>query len=431
MRNKVRVEYNFDSSLNETKIQKAKSKPQKKRKTKPKLDESSPDEFYEMYLEDKRKKLKVKRQQRATMKRVEISTPVQTKLHKKKENLLFEVSPIRPGDGSMVEYTESDKSRGASLYLELRQKRLKEIDEKDEERMKGRRKRPLRSSENVQAPIEEKVPENIDPVKESCAEISAILPDESMIIHKRRKVSGNKKKKPARDVANSMNSQEWINDLKIPEINVSEASEIEDEIPMKPILNVSKESKEDERSELDVPQEALLTEENRKLEDSLEKSIESSTFEEFILMSPDNSLLTQESSLTNKISSPLCDLEKTFENVIEEISRKLAKKSVAINLVPAVRNISHHKSHSPLRTIATRSSRKHSEVLVAKKSVGFSLADESTKTVALQSGKWRKSLIAWRKSQNTEKSSLPSNIPVESKVERYSQKIVSVLENCK
>ena len=429
MRNKVRVDYNRDSSLDESKIQKSKNKPQKKRKTKPKLDESSPDEFYEMYLEDKRKKLKVKKQQRATMRNVEISTPVQTKLHKKKENLLFEVSPIRAGDGSMIEEAENDKSRGASLYLELRQKRLQEIEKKEEERMKNRRKRPLRSSENIHAPIEEKVPVNIDPIKESWAKISEILPDESLIIHKRRKVSGNTKKNPARDKANSMNSEEWLNDLTVPEINVSEASENEDEISLKSLLNASTESKEEEKSQLDIPEEVSLTQENEKIEESLEQLTKSAKTEELL---PENSLLTQavpsfgtpKSSSNNQIYSPLCDLEKTFENVIEEISRKLAKKSVGINLVPAVRNISYHKSHSPRQTITTRSSRKHSEVSVAKKSVGFSLkADESTKTVSLQPGKWRKS-------QNTEKRSLSSNIPVESKVERYSEKIVSVLENC-
>ena len=425
MWNKVRVDFNRDSSLDESKIQKSKNKPQKKRKTKPKHDESSPDEFYEMYLEEKRQKLKIKKQQRATIRNVEISTPVQSKLRKKKENLLFEVSPIRPGDGSVIEDAESEKSRGASLYLELRQKRLHEIDEKDKERMKRRtRKRPLRSSENVPALVEEIISENIEEVKETWAEISENLPDKSMIIHKRRKVSEKSKMKSGGQNAYSKESQE----LKVPEINISYANEIEKEVSSKSFLDVSIDAEVNDKSELDVPVEASLTEENNRLE----KSTESSKTEEFIMMSPENSILTQpvpsfdtsEPSFINQISSPQYDLEKT----IEEISRKLAKKSVAINLVPAVKNISYHKSMSPIRARATRSSRKQSES--SKKSVGFSLeADESTKRVKLQPGKWRKSLIAWRKSQNTEKSF--TNIPAESKVERYSEKIVSLLENCK
>lgn len=402
--------------MDESKIQKKNVKQKRKAKPKPKKnDESSPDEFFEMYLEEKRQKLQVKKQQRASVRKVQISTPVQKQLRRKKENLLFEVSPIRPDDSDVLE-EESERSRGASLYEELYQKRLKEIDEKEKERAKRFKVlSPLKIFTNtvkltadlMELEKDKDLQPSVDAVKASSAKLnindnSEVLPtpDESHFINKRSGKNLPRKRKHNKDAdnGNSMNTEARINIsmMEVPEINVS-------------MVNVP---------DLDNSISSL-------------ENMQEATNEREMSISPVQENVGDAQEAITELPK---DIKNCDNSVIEEMVKQIAKKkSVAINLVPAVHNISIEPVAHP------RVSTRRKSTMMAKKSVGFSHAsiyeeNESTKDITLQPGKWRKSLIAWRKSRNTKSTARRTSIILEesasSKIEQYSEKLLNALGDC-
>lgn len=328
-----------------------------------------------MYLEEKKKIQQLKKQQRASVRNVKISTPVQKQLRNKKENLLFEVSPIRPDDSGLLE-EDKEESRGASLYEELRQIRLKEIEER--EKARKLRKRPMQSNfiEQEEKPLEvaqtsppkSPVDEQLQVVV-NLADISEILPepDESQFIYKRPKTYLTRKQRKIDKVGegNSMNSQDWIKAsmMNVPEINVSMVDDMEVE---KSLSNVS---------------------------------------------------IMQEDEKESQPNDP---------NPVQ--TKEIAKKSVAINLIPAVHNISSELILHP--TTSKKSS-------MTKKSVGFSHAtayeeNENNPPISLNPGKWRKSLIALRKSRYNEKPNVRrTSVILEESGSKYAEKVLNALGDCK
>jgi hypothetical protein len=456
-RNQIRVEFNRDSSLDESKIQKVKNKLQKKRKAKPKRDASPPDDFYQMYLDEIKEKNKVARKRRAAVKNIQISTPV-PKQRKTKENLLFGLSPIGPNDVSAI-VDEGEASRGASLYLELREKKQKEIEAKAKERLEKRmekrreiRKRPLVNTENVQVTGEEILLGNAAMNVQEIEETPQAL-EGSFVISKRQKMSegskrssvgnnrGSGEEKSTEACGNSLEDQGCLEEsMKVPGIQVSaveseagntQEAEVLDELEEE---ESAKSLVEEERSQLE---REAFTQSPMELS-ATEKSPEPRKSSNFPRPSPSSSSQSIPEPLTQPLPSlkspnnshqPPCDLEKTIlEPVIEEISKKIAKKSVAINLVPSVQDIS---CNPPAYHITTRNRKQPSLV---KKSVGFSMDfDDSSRNITLHPGKWRKSLVAWRKSQKMSfaASTVHEETAASSKAEQYSEKILSALGECK
>ncbi|CAO1394738.1 unnamed protein product [Diamesa tonsa] len=105
-------------------------------------------------------------------------------------------------------------------------------------------------------------------------------------------------------------------------------------------------------------------------------------------------------------------IDKTLEDVpMSFVSRRKNKKSVAINLVPVVQNISYYPEESQSEIKQRKSTRKRDTVSKKRstKSVCFSahgvdaresVGDKTSKLedVQMPSGKWRKTLSLWRQS---------------------------------
>lgn len=105
-------------------------------------------------------------------------------------------------------------------------------------------------------------------------------------------------------------------------------------------------------------------------------------------------------------------IDKTLEEVpMSFVSRRKNKKSVAINLVPVVQNISYYPEESQSESNPRKSTRNRNTVSKKRttKSVCFSsqgaatrksVCDKTTKLeeVQMPSGKWRKTLSLWRQS---------------------------------
>lgn len=350
----VRVSFNRDSSLDESKARKVPVKQNKRPRKNAPLKDESYDELYELYLQEKKLKQLVKKKRNASIRKVQISTPVQ---HSKKKiaNLEFKVSPIRFDDS-----VNDSVSISEGLIAKIRKQRLKEIEENNKlldliglERLTV--KSPLKSSENFQ--------ENQN------AEVLDATP--KLIQTRKTRLSLGRKLTTAED-KNNQNSKstslipahEMQSSFVLPDIQITSAEDEKTRESHKP-------------NSLSVPEVDEL---------SQQKLLQVPPIIASNITTPRN---------TKSLHRPAVRASKRLSNVIPTASdasvelpvihavAKPAKKTVAINLVPKVSEISYRMAENITRRSkrTTRSSQRLSD---------------GPKRITLNPGKWRRSLIQLR-----------------------------------
>lgn len=376
----------------------------------------------------------LKKKERASVRNVQVSTPLQ-KLGQKqgrKNNLdlRFALSPITLNeDSAQISMEKSFKS----LCNDIRQQRLKEIQEADlklESSVVKRAKEWIEkhrindSIESVDKVLEKpKSPPKVtqfaiktlltkvtterklslialdDDAKENSVnslEVSSqdfssylTVPDVVSIKTLQTKVSTNHKLSLTAvddDVKeNSMNS------LEVPSPDVSSYLTVPDVVLTSPNGDMVFEI--DNSSLIEVP----CQEEEEVPKHTKEASVEKSS-------TPDSKvarILTRASkrklNLNLNVSNLNCD-KIEIPTAGEAVVKKLPKKSVAINLVPAVKDISYSYSERDSKLTKTKEKQQRKS---NKKSIRFSVGPNN-ELVSLRPGKWRRSLIYWRRTHVNE-----------------------------
>lgn len=355
---------------------------------------------------EKKKKQAIDKKRLASIRNVKVSTPVQKQLRKSKKtkiDLEFEVSPIKLDQSvkGALEHVDTTKA----LLDSIKKQRQREIEERQKELESSatraarqllaeyKNKRPLQSSENI-PDVQQEL--NFEEASEPTQS-----PERSLIIHKRRtrssfgrklndednveKVHPELYKRPTKssfELQHSAtdDSTKASSKLSIPIIHVTPpkvADESEDNSMQLPSLSISLMSPNIDS--LELPSDIIPNSSPQMFTRSLKRK--SSNIE----LSTTMTKTSFEKSQTND-----CDKSKEEPAIPSKI-----KKSVAINLVPAIQNVAYHDV--PTVTIRKRP---------VKKSVGFALLPiksaptESTisENPTLKPGKWRRSLIEWRTS---------------------------------
>ena len=373
MKQVIDATFNRDSSLDESKIVKLKNKRKPSVKTKKRVKsllESSHDEFYELYLKDKKKKQVLKKSRLDTLRNVQNSTPLQRK-RKKVESLAFGISPIRLDDSDQKSLESSDIN--AQLIESMKRQRLREIQQtaKDLESSavkKGKelleRMRLKRAAGPAIATVTVKEPEHEE-----------IQEDQDALSYKEQSLEV-----PLIEVTPPVDedSSKEENSLALPPKLIASPAQVEDDIvpPMK-------------RVRITQPSTRIS---KRK---------------------------------TSKASSIFHVEGVGASPVIKELAKQIARKSVAFNLVPAIKEVARVSTRASTAVVPSQ-----------KKSLRFveDVPESPLKVVALRPGKWRKSLIAWRASENNRKSSRLTTVILEESlpaVKRYSEKLLETLGECK
>lgn len=432
---KQKFRASFDrESLDESKIQQQKKNPKKREKLKQmKVEsESSYDELYELYLHNKKQKVQLKRKQAALTKNVKVSTPVQSKLSKskkKKTDLQFEVSPIKFDDS--VENIECIDTK--ALLDSVRRQRLREIAESEKqldlsvireaEALLAKYKKPLKSSENLPVKLNTEV----------SLKVPSASPEKFLIMHTRKTKKSHGFKPVSQDDGACKKSSIPVypkstkNKSMVPspdkslivfkrrstrshgrKSNLTQAFKVKD--------NSEHSMKSPTASEFSIPDIQLtspekLVEHNTDVQCDLPEDVNKSNVLEETRDEPVKHRRTSRKRKTNNTSVAVIPKRKTKVEFNESQNTSdcdkqnlpsvgknqatMAKKSIAFDLVPLVRNISIRDSKRSKVTVRNKS----------KKSVVFSLPAASDSSIierlSLKPGKWRRSLIAWRSSNST------------------------------
>lgn len=390
-------------------MSKNKKKQSKSKPSKVDLD-SSHDELYKIYLLEKKKKQAIDKKRLASIRNVKVSTPVQRQQRKSKKtktNLEFGVSPIRL-DQSVIDSLENVDSTKA-LLDSIRKQRLKEIEERQKELESSatraakqllaeyKNKRPLQSSENIPVVQQDLNFEDASEPSES--------PERSLVIHKRRTRSSFGRNLKDEDDVDKVHSTIYKRSTKSSiELKHSGADDNTKALSKLsiPIIQMTspKVSDESEDNSLQLPSQSFSL---------MSPNIDSIELPSDII--PDNSPLMALTRSRKRKSRDELSTTMTKMNLMEVIKESETndcdktkeepaiptkiKKSVAINLVPAIQEIIYHD-------VPTVTKRKRG----VKKSVGFALLPiksaptESTisENPTLKPGKWRRSLVEWRTS---------------------------------
>lgn len=358
---KIRTSFNRDSSLDESKIQKLKNKKSRPKKNPDKNNVSQEDELYEIYLKDKKKKRIIRKRQSESVRNVKVSTPVQRQIRKKVVDLQFALSPITL-DNSGQNSIEQD-----GHYETFRQHRLKEIQE-GEKKLDStviRQAKAWIAKHKVEKPS--KSFKNSREFKSQPNEVSkhgSAVSNNSFINNSIVLTSSSQKSKLSLPIDNivEVNGE---NSLEVPAVDMSSQSIF---VPKINVIPPEEISNNDNTNQVEETDEKHQTDEENS--ENTQKPIKQASKK---LRATGG---TRSRANKRKLSFASTELNSVSDKIekalIVEVPKKLPRKSVAINLVPAIKNITlnnieHDRDGGP----------------------------------NLRSGKWRRSLIAWRLSQNT------------------------------
>lgn len=390
----VRVSFNRDSSLDESKVRKLKLKPKQKKVQKskrPRKDHTVYDEIYESFLrekkkrenDEKQKKQAIRKKRLVSIESVKVSTPVQKKQLRNSKNigLAFGISPI-------AQSTSVDLPQ--KFFDSLRRQRLLEMDQLE----KKFETTVIRKAKELMAQYE---------AKKSLQTTENIL-----------------KVKNVQHKSTSAEAKENRQDLIQFPIQVELASSQcnENSLPSQTLIYISS---SDEYSASAIPVKLVPTSDELAPSQSNENSLPSPT--KFYINSSDESSasIEQESfppsiertrelsrisiRKSERLERIACDKKKLSPPPVIPEMAAIVKKSVSIFLPHETKDLGHSeftlklagdkKKVSPPPVI-------HKRAAIVKKSVSTFLPQEtmdlSRLEVTLKPGKWRRSLIAWRQS---------------------------------
>jgi hypothetical protein len=374
---KIRADFNRDSSLDESKIQHAKKKRKQIKRKATTPPESSYDELYESYLREKKKKQILKKKRAVSVQNVQISTPVQEKLRKKskKTDLQFELSPIRLNDSCGIENTDTTKQ----LYDSFKRQRLKEIEDNE----KALESSAVRAAKALLAKYKNKKPLVSSEItrKRFSTELETL--ESPLFIHKRRRETklstGRELIMSAEDddvKENNVKLSLTLSHTSIPSIHVTAAEQERSSNSMESPTKFFDEQQI-------VPSPARESADVPSLADPPSKALP--LMDESIVMELPN-IQSRKSKRNAKISLKVSNCDKSNNSRLSEA------ETVQIEAANAPKK-------SEINHVQTVDSNETNRV---KKSVGFAVPEnlDLTERLSLKPGKWRRSLIAWRSSNN-------------------------------
>lgn len=376
------------------------------------------DEIYELFKREEKAKNQIERQKKKksggiiVLKKIQISTPTVNVRGKKKEHFKFDISPINLNNST----TTSDNLKTTKeLCDSLRRQRLKEIKEQEKnlessailrakallEKLRMPRNPPTNDKKNLSTSLSldlyDEVNSVIAPPSKSRLTKRQLSLDDSEIKQKSSRKSN--------QISISQNFDD--DDVASDDITVDHSVSKSLSIPSIAIHDASQIDEDDEN--LDENQDSIRL---SALSESSSKSDKNSQIEIF-----------------NQLSESSLKLQKTQE---------IPAENKSIQLVEVLNNlISNRKSKQNLNDFVTTRKSKSTKTITFVEPPGPNhndVIDTAEKSI-LKPGRWRRSLIEWRKSRCT-KSLMTTVIEENSEQEnnsmtRYSERLMDTLEKCK
>lgn len=459
----IHASFNRDSSLDEPKIQKLNNKRVSTRKTKGRVKptkkrdpESSYDSLYESFLREKIAKKKAAKQQRdkklQAVRNVQVSTPIKKQLRKKTNALLFDASPIRPNDSGQLVPENLDLSKKSSLKR-IRQMRLREIAAEERERIRLESSATREAKEllaKFTAARDTKASagavsnaELTTPLELSLRGVSAVACEatESLQNEIGHVQNTSAKQTPAPRILQEKNRDESINRSHSVNKSMMDPPEDEDEkensMKLPPL--------QDDSLFILLPKILVTSPDDELLPIHVMSSSQHSPVELIPTTKrtptkmkapkkPKKTKVSKSRETQKKMkvppALPINDdaIEASSSSVIKEMPKEIAKKSVAINLNPAIRDISFNDEHVQNRRRTRAKSIRFAEAPVDQSRPSSS----ESLSLNLRPGKWRRSLVAWRASQISAPDEPSTTVDTSSapKGRRYTEPQLETLEEC-
>lgn len=421
--------FNRNSSYEEPKI--APKKPAKKvkitRKRKNPAIEISHDSLYD-YFKEQQEAEKIDKKRLKVSLNVPVSTPVRQrrKLANQKDRALeFMISPIvrhdKSYDSMALEKVPLSESFLKEIEANHKGKENKQVSIVIEPAVVETENLPSNKSihkiENLPSTVEHKDPFDkllikhsmkLDVGKKCDNNVNLAETTEIPVSKRKRKTSLSK----IREMRNNFNVTEKLTRSKSTSQLTEMSSNSMTSLPRPPSFSDISNYQLPVESELGSFASNVTNTSNKLAEDSLNNTSKTSEETKTVKWSETNCDNIRDSSKVAQQFDENEIIDKTLEEVpICFVSKRKNKKSVAINLVPVVQNISYYPDESQTEINTRKSTRNRNKVSKKRntKSVCFSsqgattresVGDNTSKleNVRMPSGKWRKTLSLWRQS---------------------------------